>query len=102
MFPLEPCGPETPEKATASGQLGAVMKVFLPPASPQYMFLSFPSSLVSKAHISFFLAPTHPPASEDSIHPQYLEFGKIAQLLGSSEDQLGALGRKEISQKQRT
>lgn len=27
-------------------------------------------------------------------HPKNLEFGKLAQLLGSSYDQLGALGRK--------
>jgi len=31
-----------------------------------------------------------------------LEFGKMTQLLGSSEDQLGALGREGIGQKQRT
>lgn len=32
------------------------------------------------------------------MYPEYLEFGKLAQLLGSSEDQLGALGRERIIQ----
>lgn len=78
------------------------MTVFPPPANSHYTFLSFSSSSVSKAHISFLLAPCHPQPQKDPIHPQYLEFGKMTQLLGSSEDQLGALGREGIGQKQRT
>lgn len=33
------------------------------------------------------------------MHPEYLEFGKMAQFLGSSEDQLGALGKEENQSK---
>lgn len=78
----------------------AVIKVFPPPVSHSYMFLSFPSASVFKAQISFL--PSNPQPQKDPTHPEYLEFGKVAQLLGSSEDQLGALGRERISQKQRT
>ena len=54
---------------------------------------------------SDFLPSRQPPphwSQKDPTHLEYREFGKMAQLLGSSEDQLGALGREETSQKQRT
>lgn len=62
----------------------AVIKVFPPPVSHSYMFLSFPSASVFKAQISFL--PSNPQPQKDPTHPEYLEFGKVAQLLGSSED----------------
>lgn len=72
----------------------------LPLVSPQLhahlLFLLF--SLQSS---DFPLQATPAPPTwlqKDPTYPEYLEFGKLAQLLGSSEDQLGALGRERIIQ----
>lgn len=63
------------------------------------MPLSFSSSSVFRAQISLLQATPAPPTwlQKDPTYPEYLEFGKLAQLLGSSEDQLGALGRENHS-----
>lgn len=64
------------------------------------MPLSFSSSSVFRARISPLPGNPAPPIwlQKDPTYPEYLEFGKLAQLLGSSEDQLGALGRERIIQ----
>lgn len=53
---------------------------------------------------SHFLSPgTLSPSASEGLHTSiYLELRKMAQLLGSSKDQLGALDRQRISRKQRT
>lgn len=78
------------------------MKVLFPPASSQLHLPLLPLLSDSKAQISFLPATLLPWPPKDPTHSEYLEFGKMAQLLGSSEDQLGALGIEGISQKWRT
>lgn len=67
------------------------------------MPLSFSSSSVFRVQMSPLQATLAPPTwlQKDPTYPEHLEFGKLAQLLGSSEDQLGALGRENHS-KQRS
>lgn len=55
-----------------SNSIRTAWEVLPPPTSSHYMFLSFSSSSVSKAHISFLLAPCHPQPQKDSIHPYTL------------------------------
>lgn len=71
----------------------------LPTHSSSLVFSFQCSKALPRQHIT---PPTPPQPQKDPTHPQYLEFGKMAQLLGSSEDQLCALGREGISQQPRT
>lgn len=66
------------------------------PIVPSLVFSFQCSKALPRQHVT---PPTPPQPQKDPTHPQYLEFGKMAQLLGSSEDQLCALGREGISQK---